>query len=145
MIERPARRHGKALVCAVRLVLDGVQSVLEERYAIEVEVAHGLPGAKRQAPVVVDGQTLFEDAVYDHLGVPLTVRLDGRTHLQPEVAYRDRRRGNAAELAGRSRLVFGWKEVSSNPCLVADEVARVLRHYGWAGPLWVCPHCSSDP
>ena len=56
------------------------RSALEEHYAVDVEDAHGLPlGAARS--VAVDGVTLFEDVVYDPVGVALTVRLDGRTHL----------------------------------------------------------------
>ncbi|WP_051343077.1 hypothetical protein [Pseudonocardia spinosispora] len=139
--ERPPRRYRKALEEALDRLRTGVESVLEERYAVEVEVAHGLPGARRQAPFLVDGRTLFEDAVYDHIGVPLTVRLDGRTHLEPDVARRDRRRGNAAELAGRSRLVFGWDELERDACGAAREVASVLHRGGWHGPVRACPQC----
>jgi hypothetical protein len=87
----------------------------------------------------VDGRRLIEDAVYDNIGVPLTVRLNGGSHLLPEVAYRDRRRGNAAALAGRSCLVFGWDELCPDPCSAALEVARVLWRSGWNGPLRACP------
>lgn len=76
---------------------------------------------------MVDGYTLWEDAVYDNLGVPLTVRLDGRAyHSHPEVAFRDRRRDNAAELAGRARLVFGWRDLREDACGAAREVLTVL-------------------
>lgn len=139
--ERPPRRYRRALEAAVSLVRDGVQSVLEELYALEVERAHGLPVACRQSPFVVDGVTLWEDAVYDHVGVPLTVRLDGRTHLRADVAFRDRRRDNAAELAGRARLTFGWADLSEDPCGGAAEVATVLRRHGWDGDLLRCPRC----
>lgn len=141
LLERPPRRYRRALAAAVQLVRDGVQSALEELYAVEVEQAHGLPTAGRQSPFVVDGVTLWEDAVYDHVGIPLTVRLDGRTHLRDDVAFRDRRRDNAAELAGRSRLTFGWADLSTDPCGGADEVMRVLRRHGWAGELTPCPRC----
>lgn len=141
--ERPPRRYRRALRAAVRLVLDGVQSVLEELYAVEVEQAHGLPPAVRQSPHVVDGVTLWEDAVYDHVGAALTVRLDGRTHLVDHVAFRDRRRDNAAELAGRSRLTFGWRDLSADPCAAAAEVAVVLARRGWRGELRPCPRCRS--
>jgi hypothetical protein len=141
--ERPPRRYRHALRAAVRLVLDGVQSVLEELYAVEVEQAHGLPSAERQSPHVVDGVTLWEDAVYDHVGAALTVRLDGRTHLIDHVAFRDRRRDNAAELAGRSRLTFGWRDLSADPCAAAAEVAVVLRRRGWIGESRPCPRCRS--
>lgn len=83
--------------------------------------------------------TLYEDVVYDPVGVQLTVRLDGRTHLIADVAFRDRRRDNAAELAGRSRLVFGWRDLSADPCGGAEEVAQVLRRRGWPGQLSRCP------
>jgi hypothetical protein len=141
--ERQPRRYKLELEQAVARVQAGVESMLEERYAVDVEVAHGLPAAHRQAPFRVDGRKLFEDAVYDGLGVPLTVRLDGRRHLEPDVALRDRRRDNAAELAARSRLVFGWTEVSTRPCVVATEVATVLRRHGWQGPLLRCPRCTT--
>ena len=92
--ERRPRRYGKALGDALRLLADGVQSALEQRYACDVELAHSLPTAQRQHPVVVDGRTLWEDVSYDLIGIPLTVRLDGRAfHDAPEVAFRDRRRG----------------------------------------------------
>lgn len=142
LTERPPRRYRRALTAAVQRVRSGVQSALEELYAVEVEQAHGLPQAVRQCPVVVDGVTLWEDAVYDHVGVPLTVRLDGRTHLLDAVAFRDRRRDNAAELAGRSRLTFGWADLATDPCGGAEEVARVLERHGWAGPVERCPRCA---
>ena len=141
LMERPPRRYRRALAGAVRLVREGVQSVLEEVYAVDVEQAHDLPAGDRQAPHVVDGVTLYEDVVYDHVGVALTVRLDGRTHLIDSVAFRDRRRDNAAELAGRSRLVFGWRDLSADPCGGADEVAQVLQRRGWTGQRRECPRC----
>jgi hypothetical protein len=45
--ERRPRRYGAALADALRLLADGVQSVLEQRYACEVEMAHALPIAKQ--------------------------------------------------------------------------------------------------
>ncbi|MFC7447983.1 type IV toxin-antitoxin system AbiEi family antitoxin domain-containing protein [Rhodococcus daqingensis] len=132
MQERTPRRYRKALEAAVRLMAEGVQSMLEYHFAVDVEHAHGLPMARRQAPVVVDGRTLWEDCDYTEHGVPLIVRLDGRrAHSMREVAFRDRRRDNAAELADRPRLVFGFEEVTGNPCGVAQDVERVLRREGW--------------
>jgi hypothetical protein len=140
--ERRPRRYGKALADALRLLADGVQSALEQRYACDVESAHALPTGQRQQPLVVDGRTLWEDVTYDPIGIPLTIRLDGRAfHDAPEVAFRDRRRDNAAELAARHRLVYGWDEVTSDPCGVAAEVATVLNRAGWHGPLRHCPTC----
>lgn len=140
--DRPPRRFRTALADGLRLVVDGVQSALEERYASEVEEQHGIPGARRQTPVVVDGRTLYEDCTYDELGTALTVRLDGRAfHTSSATAFRDRRRDNAAELAGRSRLVYGWRDVAGDPCAVAAEVVTVLRRLGWPGGLNQCEAC----
>lgn len=140
--ERRPRRYGTALADALRLLADGVQSALEQRYACDVELAHALPTGQRQQPLVVDGRTLWEDVGYDPIGIPLTIRLDGRAfHSAPEVAFRDRRRDNAAELAARHRLVYGWDEVTGDPCGVAAEIATVLHRAGWHGPLRHCATC----
>jgi hypothetical protein len=140
---RKAYRHRKALDRGVELIAGGLMSVLEARYLREVELAHGIPPADRQAPFAVDDKVLWEDATYDNLGVRLTIRLDGRAHHStPGVAFRDRRRDNAAELAGRSRLVYGWHEVNKDPCGVADEVLAVLRRSGWSGGSR-CSRCST--
>lgn len=137
--QRRPRRYGTVLTEALRLLADGVQSALEQRYACDVESTHCLPTAQRQRPFVVDGRTLWEDVSYDSIGIPLTVRLDGRAfHDAPEVAFRDRRRDNAAELAARHRLVYGWDEVTRDSCGVAAEVAAVLHRAGWHGPLRQC-------
>lgn len=142
LVERPPHRYRRALTSALRRMGDGVDSALEDLFVRDVEQAHGLPAAVRQAPFVVDGRLFWEDMVYDHVGVALTVRLDGRHHTLPKVAFRDRRRDNAAELAGRARLAFGWSDVSKDPCGVTGEVDAVLRRAGWQGPLRRCPRCS---
>lgn len=135
-------RHGSILRDTLRLMTGGAQSALEHRYAMDVEAAHDLPEARRQSPVVVDGHTLYEDVDYSATGVPLIVRLDGRRyHSLPPVAFRDRRRDNAAELAGRPRLVYGWDEVAQDPCGVAGEVATVLHRGGWSGAAHRCARC----
>lgn len=141
LVERPPWRYRRALRSAVELVLDGVQSVLEECYAVDLELAHGLPPGRRQGRVVVDGVTLYEDVMYDEHGAELTVRLDGRTHLLAGVAFRDRRRDNAAEVAGRSRLVYGWRDLSGDVCGAAREVVAVLRRRGWDGTATECERC----
>lgn len=139
--QRPPWRYGKALTDALALVSGGIQSILEHRYAVDVEAAHGLPNARRQSPVIVDGRVLFEDVDYSDCGVPLLVRLDGlRYHSSRAVALRDRRRGNAAELAGRPTLVYGWEEVTGRACASAAEVRTVLERGGWSGPN-PCPSC----
>lgn len=140
---RPAR-HAKTIEQTLVAMAGGVQSALELRYATTVEGEHGLPAARRQSPVSVDGLTLYEDCTYDHIGVALTVRLDGREHHSlPHVAFRDRRRDNVAELSGRARLTYGWQDIDRDPCGVSRELAAVLRREGWQGQTRTCPRCSS--
>ncbi|WP_326946145.1 hypothetical protein OG439_43165 [Amycolatopsis sp. NBC_01307] len=121
-------------------------SALEVEYQETVEDRHGLPRGHRQTPVEVDGKTLWEDVTYDGHGAPVTVRLDGRaSHSTAGVAFRDRRRDNAAELAGRARLVYGWRDVHGMPCTVADEVRRILVREGWSpgdGRVPTCRQCA---
>ena len=142
--QRKPRRYNSAIADAMRLLADGVQSVLEFHYAVDVEKAHGLPKARRQGPVVVDGQTLYEDVVYSTPGTDLVVRLDGRaTHTMRGIPFRDRRRDNAAEIAGKSSLVYGWEEVHGDACAVAGEVRYVLERSGWVGPN-PCLNCARN-
>lgn len=143
LIERPPRRYARALHAAVSMVRDGVHSALEELYVTAVEQAHGLPTGQRQIPFAVDGQTLWEDVVYQMPGGSLIVRLDGRTHIRADVAFRDRRRDNAAELAGRARLVFGWRDLDADPCLGARDVAQVLHRLGWDQQPIACDRCAA--
>ncbi|KAA5830195.1 hypothetical protein ABT337_31885 [Saccharopolyspora hirsuta] len=139
---RPPYRYRKALKDALQLLTGGALSVLEAEYLRNVEQAHGLPTARRQAPFVVDEIVLWEDVVYDDSGVRLTVRLDGREfHETRRIAFRDRRRDNAAELAERARLTYGWHDVRTDPCGVAREVVTVLRREGWQGSPRSCPRC----
>ena len=141
---RPPLRYRAVIAHGLELVRRGLMSALEVEYLEQVERAHGLPVGARQNPVVVDGKTLWEDVSYDERGAPLTVRLDGRaTHSMAGVAFRDRRRDNAAELAGRARLVYGWRDVHEDACGVAREVASVLRRLGWEGPAG-CARCKDS-
>jgi hypothetical protein len=139
---REPRRYRNALRDAAMLMVEGVMSSLESDYALAVEDAHGLPRGHRQAPVVVDGTVLFEDILYGAPDGELIVRLDGwRFHSDRRVALRDRRRGNAAQLAGRARLAYGPEEVA-DPCAVAEEIAAVLVELGGEG-LRPCERCGS--
>jgi hypothetical protein len=141
--DRHPYRYASELRRGVRMLAGGSLSLLEVRYFECVEQAHGLLPGARQVPVDVDGRTLWEDIVYEDLGTPLTVRLDGRTfHAERWIAFRDRRRDNAAELAARSRLVYGWEEVTRDPCGVATEVATVLNRNGWGSLMQPCSACS---
>ncbi|OXM47818.1 hypothetical protein CFP71_34040 [Amycolatopsis thailandensis] len=132
VLVRPPFRYRPAIRYGLALVGGGLMSALEVAYKEDVEDGHGLPRGSRQTPIEVDGKKLWEDVTYDAQGAAVTVRLDGRaTHATPGVAFRDRRRDNAAELAGRARLVYGWQDVRDSPCLVATEVRAILVREGW--------------
>jgi hypothetical protein len=141
-VRRP-RRYRRALLAAAKLLVEGVESVLEAAYANDVELAHGLPGGVRQVARVVEGRRRAEDIEYAAPRGVLTVRLDGwRTHANRRTARVDRARDNAAELENRSRLTFGYEEVNETPCAVARLVATRLRQLGWTGELRRCPRCT---
>ncbi|CAH0137471.1 hypothetical protein SRABI91_00386 [Rhodococcoides fascians] len=138
-LRRP-RRYKKIMLDALSLLAGGVQSVLEFRYAIDVEQAHGLPAGRRQAPHHIGDRVVFEDVEYGAEG--LIVRLDGQQfHAASSVRFRDRLRDNAAELSGRPRLVYGWHEVSTDPCGVYREVRDVLVREGWVDASYACKKC----
>lgn len=142
-LRRP-RRYRRAIRDAVALLRVGVSSVLEADWALDVEAAHGLPAPTRQFPVVVDGRRRAEDLVYTVPGGEMLVRLDGwRYHADRRTAQVDRARDNAAELAHRARMVFGWEEVHHEPCAAAAMVGRRLVELGWPGPVRPCPRCAS--
>ncbi|WP_338422514.1 hypothetical protein [Amycolatopsis camponoti] len=142
---RPPYRHRAAIRRGLELIGNGLMSALEVEYLENVEEQHGLPRGDRQTPFAVDGKTLWEDVTYDGHGAAVTIRLDGRTtHATGGVAFRDRRRDNAAELAGRARLVYGWQDVHTSPCAVAAEVRRILLREGWdptGSRDTTCHHC----
>ncbi|MFC5065819.1 hypothetical protein [Actinomycetospora atypica] len=133
-VRRP-RRYATVLRHAARLLDEGVTSMLEALYAVDVEAAHGIPAGQRQFPVMVDGRQRFEDIRYVLPGGDLITRLDGfRWHSDRHVAVTDRARDNAAELAGRARLTFGWDEVHGRACAVASIQMTRMRQLGWEGP-----------
>ncbi|WP_410660677.1 hypothetical protein [Amycolatopsis sp. lyj-112] len=142
---RPPFRFRAEILRGLDLVAGGLMSALEVEFKERVEELHGLPSGDRQTPIEVDGKTLWEDVTYDSHGAEVTVRLDGRaTHAMAAVAFRDRRRDNAAELADRARLVYGWQDVRNSPCQVAAEVRTVLLREGWVPTArrGNCPRCS---
>ncbi|WP_326955978.1 hypothetical protein [Amycolatopsis sp. NBC_01286] len=139
---RPPYRYRSAIRRGLALIGNGLMSALEVEFLEKVEDDHGLPRGARQTPFLVDGKTLWEDVTYDDHGASVTVRLDGRaTHAIAGVAFRDRRRDNAAELAGRARLVYGWQDVHVSPCAVATEVRKVLLREGWNSAGSRSPTC----
>ena len=141
-LRRP-RRYRRALFDTLVLLGEGVHSALEHRYVVDVEQAHGLPTATRQAPHHVDGRVLFEDVLYESVG--LIVRLDGQAfHSAKQRRFRDRRRDNTAELRNLPRLTYGWEDVTTDPCAVYEEVRAVLVREGWSDVSFPCARCACE-
>ena len=81
------------------------------------------------------------DIDYGEYGV--VVELDGRRGHAGVGALRDAARDNAALLAGRVTLRYGWWDVKCNPCGSALQVATVLQARGWTGAPTSCgPTCA---
>jgi very-short-patch-repair endonuclease len=122
---------------------DGVQSALERRYYRDVERAHGLPrGVRQRREATAEGGSRYRDVVYEEWGV--VVELDGEAaHRQP---LRDRRRDNSAVVGGRWPMRYGWPEVATTACEVAQEMVTVFRRQGWSeSPRGCGPSCSLTP
>jgi very-short-patch-repair endonuclease len=125
-------RWRRELADALSDVADGCHSLLELRYARQVERAHGLPRGERQRR---RGAT-YEDVAYPEFGT--SVELDGKVGHVAEHAFRDHRRDNAVVLAGARVLRYGFADVTRRPCAVAGEVAGVLGSAGWPGNPRAC-------
>jgi hypothetical protein len=116
----------------------GVHSPLEYRYLRDVERAHGLPVAERQAQAVQAGRTIHRDVRYKQYGV--IVELDGRAS-HADRRLQDNRRDNSAAACGVITLRYSWADVTEWPCQTAAEVAQTLRAKGWSGSLRRCRRC----
>jgi hypothetical protein len=124
----------------------GAHFPLERRYARDVERAHGLPQAERQARRIIAGRTHYKDNWYAEYGV--CVELDGPTYHQNERTQQDKRRDNlnlAVDAAQTYR--FGPIDVTERACESAAMVAATLRRRGWKGQPHPCrrPGCKVGP
>ncbi len=120
----------------------GVHSPLEYRYLRDVERAHGLPTAERQARAIQGGRTIHRDVFYQRYGV--VVELDGRAS-HADRRLQDGRRDNAAAAQGVITLRYGWADVAEHPCETASEVGQALAMRGWPAPLKRCHRCRQPP
>ena len=131
---RERLRHRSVLQELCGAMGDGIESVLEWRYAERVERRHRLPALERQ--VLLDGRARI-DGLYRDFG--LAVELDGR---QFHDAAKDMSRDNRHVLEHAvTTLRYGWHAVTAEPCLVAVQVAQALKTRGWDGHLRSCPEC----
>lgn len=117
----------------------GAHSALERRYLTQVERAHGLPEAKRQARVAGNHRS---DAWYADLGV--LVELDSKLHHSGAAAFDDMMRDNNAAVMGMMTLRLGWRQVTGvAACETARFVAQILVSRGWGGPVRACSRCAA--
>jgi hypothetical protein len=116
---------------------DGAHSVLEYRYDRDVERAHGLPTARKQAAFTKpDGRHGRRDRCYEEYG--LIIELDGRRFHPNERRHLDQARDNDAIATGGSTLRYGWDDVTRRPCAAAAQVYAALARRGYTGPLRPC-------
>ena len=118
-------------------VAGGSHFPLEYRYGRDVERAHGLPAAVRQAKFVKpDGTRGFRDRYYEKYG--LIVELDGADHHPAGQRGRDRARDNEAAATTGTTLRYGWADVATAPCETAAQVYRALCKRGYQGVIRAC-------
>jgi very-short-patch-repair endonuclease len=135
-------RWRRDLAIALGAISAGVHSPLERRYVMNVERAHGLPAARRQAPVVIGGHRRYVDNLYE--GAQLAVELDGLAAHPPEQHWADSRRDNELAGAGLAALHYSWYDVTEGSCAAAVQVAKLLVMRGTVVSLRTCgPHCSA--
>ena len=130
------RWHGQVDEIIER-VASGSHFPLEFRYERDVEQAHGLPAATKQAQFIKpDGSKGFRDRCYERYG--LIVELDGRQFHPAEQRTQDQARDNAAAVTTGATLRYGWADVDRTPCETADQVYRALRKGGYTGAIRPC-------
>jgi len=113
-------------------VADGVMFPLELRYVRDVERAHGLPAARRQARRELASGVRYLDNFYD--AYRLCVELDGRSSHPPEQKWQDADRDNDNLFAGDVQtLRFGLRDVTVRRCARAGQLAAALMRRGWDG------------
>ena len=133
-------RYRVELEAALSDVADGAFSLLEYRYVHGVERPHGLPAARRQAPVALGGSRRYLDNHYEDYR--LGVELDGAAAHPVAERWRDIHRDNSLTRLRIEILRYNWSDVTTRRCGVAAEVADVLAQRGWPGPVRRCsPGC----
>lgn len=139
LAQRKRQRHRQLIKDCLNDVIAGVESILEYRYLVRVERAHGLPVGRRQVKAWAGGVPIRKDVDYDEYET--VVELDGRAGHEGSGRHRDRRRDNAGTRKGKATLRYGHADLQ-DPCGMAQEVADVLRSRGWTGTLRHCgPRC----
>ncbi|SRR6266516_6376813 len=136
-------RWRAGVLIALDEIAEGVLSNLERQYLTNVERPHRLPKAKRQVRMSRNETSAYLDNFYDSFG--LAVELDGRAAHPVEARWRDIHRDNYLARAGIMTVRYSWADVTSRPCMVAAEIAAILRQRGWAGTIRSCgPSCHAS-
>ncbi len=130
--ERKRVRWREWLTEALDDVAGGIMFPLELRYVRDVERAHGLPAARRQARRELASGVRYLDNFYD--AYRLCVELDGRSSHPPEQKWQDADRDNDNLFADDVQTVrFGVRDVTARRCARAAQLAAVLMRRGWDG------------
>jgi hypothetical protein len=140
--ERTRLRWRRDLGQIIQAGAGGAHSLLEYRYDRDVEQAHGLPPALKQARFTKpDGTRGYRDRFYDKYG--LIIELDGKQYHPDEYRGRDQDRDNQAVATVGSTLRYGWIDVTRRPCASAAQVHAALTRRGYTGALKPCsPTCA---
>jgi very-short-patch-repair endonuclease len=133
---RPKVRWRDRLREALDDITDGVHSALEVRYVRDVERPHGLPRARRQAPVTRGTGRIYLDNLLEEYRI--CVELDGQAAHPVAERWRDIQRDNASAADGIITLRYGWADVTRWPCRTAGQVATALRLRGWTDAPTPC-------
>ena len=132
MGRRKRQRHRQLVKDVLADVVGGVESILEHKYLVRVERAHGLPRGRRQVKARARRcPDLSRTSSYDEFDT--VVELDGRLGHEGSGRHRDRRRDNAGTVQRKATLRYGHADLTE-PCEAAPEVATVLRR-PTAGPV----------
>ena len=129
---RKRMRWRRWLVDALDDIAEGAMFPLERRYVRDVERAHGLPSARRQARRELASGVRYLDNFYDQY--KLCVELDGRSSHPPEQKWQDADRDNDNVFYDDVETVrFGIRDVTVHRCYQAARLAAVLMRRGWDG------------
>jgi hypothetical protein len=111
---------------------EGIVFPLERRYVRDVERAHGLPTARRQARRDLASGVRYLDNHYERYW--LCVELDGQSSHPPEQKWRDADRDNDNIFHdGAETVRFGLRDVTTRRCVQAANLAALFMRRGWDG------------
>ena len=132
LAERKRMRWRSWLAEAPDDAAEGVMFPLERRYVRDVERAHGLPSARRQARRDLASGVRYLDNYYERYR--LCVELDGKSSHPPEQKWRDADRDNDNLFRdGVQTVRFGMRDVTTRRCAQAGRLAALFMHRGWDG------------